>query len=80
MVRIPVMLDHAYFMAAEGNLGGAETIAQDALTRRATWVSFVCNWRPLSPWEKFKCARKTTAWGANACWKQKTPHIPRVSR
>jgi tetratricopeptide (TPR) repeat protein len=33
MVRIPVMLDHAYVMAAEKNLGGAETTAQDALTR-----------------------------------------------
>jgi serine/threonine protein kinase/tetratricopeptide (TPR) repeat protein len=33
MVRIPVMLDHAYVMAADKNLGGAETTAQDALTR-----------------------------------------------
>ena len=32
-VRIPVMLDHAYVMAAGKNLGGAETTAQDALTR-----------------------------------------------
>jgi tetratricopeptide (TPR) repeat protein len=30
-VRIPVILDHAYFMAADGNLVGAETSAQDAL-------------------------------------------------
>ncbi len=35
MVRIPVMLDHAYVMAAGKNLGGAETTAQEALTRRA---------------------------------------------
>ena len=27
------MLDHAYVMAAEKNLGGAQTTAQDALTR-----------------------------------------------
>ena len=33
MVRIPVMLDHAYVMAAGKNLGGAEATAQDALTQ-----------------------------------------------
>ena len=33
LVRIPVILDHAYFMAADGNLVGAETSAQDALTQ-----------------------------------------------
>jgi len=32
-VRIPVILDHAYVMAAAKNLRGAETTAQDALTR-----------------------------------------------
>ena len=32
-VRIPVMLDHAYVMAAGEDLRGAETTAQDALTR-----------------------------------------------
>jgi eukaryotic-like serine/threonine-protein kinase len=32
-VRIPVILDHAYVMAAGKNLGGAETTAQEALTR-----------------------------------------------
>jgi len=32
-VRIPVMLDHAYVMAARKNLGAAETTAQEALTR-----------------------------------------------
>jgi serine/threonine protein kinase/tetratricopeptide (TPR) repeat protein len=32
-VRIPVMLDHAYVMAAGKNLGGAESAAQAALTR-----------------------------------------------
>jgi hypothetical protein len=32
MVRIPVLLDHAYVMAAEKNLGGAEKAAQQALT------------------------------------------------
>ncbi len=33
LVRIPVILDQAYFMAADGNLVGAETSAQDALTQ-----------------------------------------------
>ena len=32
-VRIPVTLVHAYVMAAEKNLGGAETTAKEALTR-----------------------------------------------
>jgi tetratricopeptide (TPR) repeat protein len=32
-VRLPVMIDHAYFMAAGKDLGGAETTAHDALTR-----------------------------------------------
>jgi eukaryotic-like serine/threonine-protein kinase len=32
-VRIPVILDHAYVMAAGNNLGEAETAAQKALTR-----------------------------------------------
>jgi len=32
-VRIPVILDHAYVMAAAKNLGAAETSAQQALTR-----------------------------------------------
>ena len=32
-VRIPVIIDHAYVMAAGKNLGGAETTAQEALTR-----------------------------------------------
>ena len=32
-VRIPVILDHAYVMAAEKNLGKAEIAAQQALTR-----------------------------------------------
>jgi len=32
-VRIPVILDHAYVMAAGKNLGGAETTAQEGLTR-----------------------------------------------
>ena len=32
-VRIPLMLDHAYVMAARKNLGAAETTAQEALTR-----------------------------------------------
>jgi|HubBroStandDraft_6_1064221.scaffolds.fasta_scaffold00165_2 serine/threonine protein kinase/tetratricopeptide (TPR) repeat protein len=32
-VRIPVMLDHAYVMAAGKSLGAAETTAQEALTR-----------------------------------------------
>ncbi|MGB7824491.1 MAG: protein kinase [Candidatus Sulfotelmatobacter sp.] len=32
-VRIPVILDHAYVMAAGKNLGGAETTAQEALAR-----------------------------------------------
>lgn len=32
-VRISVILDHAYVMAAANNLRGAETTAQDALTR-----------------------------------------------
>jgi tetratricopeptide (TPR) repeat protein len=32
-VRIPVILDHAYVMAAEKNLGKAEKAAQQALTR-----------------------------------------------
>jgi serine/threonine protein kinase/tetratricopeptide (TPR) repeat protein len=32
-VRIPVILDHAYVMAAGKNLGGAESTAQEALTR-----------------------------------------------
>src|SRR5271169_265656 len=32
-VRIPVMLDHAYVMAAGKNLGRAETTAQEALSR-----------------------------------------------
>lgn len=30
-MRIPVILDHAYYMAAGGNLVGAEISAQDAL-------------------------------------------------
>lgn len=33
IVRISVLLDHAYAMAAGKNLGGAETTAQEALTR-----------------------------------------------
>ncbi len=33
LVRIPVILDHAYVMAAGDNLGGADTTAQDALTQ-----------------------------------------------
>jgi tetratricopeptide (TPR) repeat protein len=33
LVRIPVILDDAYVMAAGDNLGGAETTAQDALTQ-----------------------------------------------
>ena len=33
LVRIRVILDHAYFLAAGGNLVGAETRAQDALTQ-----------------------------------------------
>ena len=33
LVRIPVILDQAYFMAADGNLAGAETSAQDSLTQ-----------------------------------------------
>ncbi len=33
IVRIPVILNYAYVMAAGKNLGGAETSAQDALTR-----------------------------------------------
>jgi len=32
-VRIPVIIDHAYVMAAGKNLGGAETTAQEALTQ-----------------------------------------------
>jgi serine/threonine-protein kinase len=33
LVRIPVILDYAYVMAAGDNLGGAETTAQNALTQ-----------------------------------------------
>jgi serine/threonine-protein kinase len=33
IVRIPVILDHAHVMAAARNLGGAESAAQEALTR-----------------------------------------------
>jgi len=33
LVRIPVILDHVYVMAAANNLGGAESTAQDVLTQ-----------------------------------------------
>jgi eukaryotic-like serine/threonine-protein kinase len=40
IVRIPVMIDHAYVMAAGENLGGAEAIAQEALTQARNLILF----------------------------------------
>ena len=54
MVQIPVMLDHAYVMAAEKDLGGAETTAQDALNRAPQPGLVRLQLEASLPWARFR--------------------------